>query len=400
VLEGFEKAKIPRPDGWMVNSFWNFFDIMGPDILDVVEESRVSGVVYGALNATFIALTPKEEKPETFSDFLLISLCNLIYKIITKIINNRIKPMLSKFMTKEQFGFLDDRQILDAIGVSQESIHNIKSKKMKALIMNIDLMKAYDRVNWDFLRLVLLQVGLSLEATNWIMGCVTSTNFVVLINGAPTEFFKSHKGLRQGCPMSPFLFMLIVEGLSRLIKQATQEGRLVGIKISSVIKITHLLFVDDVLIFGKGSIEEWSVYKEILELFCSATGMMFSESKSSFMIVGLEANELTLIKQLLPFKFQLLDEGFKYLGFFLKPNSYLKSDWLWLLRKVEKRINSWCNRWLSLGGRFILVKSVLQNIPVFWLSLAKIPRYILDKIRQRVFTFCGLVTGIRVELTW
>jgi hypothetical protein len=94
----------------------------------------------------------------------------LTYKIITKIIDTRIKSFLSKSISKEQFGFLEGRQITDAIGVAQEALHSIKVKKSKALVLKLDMMKSYDRVDWGFLRLVLLHIGLSLEATDWIMG--------------------------------------------------------------------------------------------------------------------------------------------------------------------------------------------------------------------------------------
>lgn len=89
------------------------------------------------------------------------------------------------------------------------------------------------------------------------MGCITSTNFVVLVNGKPTIFFKACRGLRQGYPMSRLLFLLIVEGLSRLIKKAKKDGRIEGIKMARVLNITHLFFVDEVVLFGKGTIEEW-----------------------------------------------------------------------------------------------------------------------------------------------
>jgi hypothetical protein len=177
----------------LLKFFLAFFDIVGNELLEVVEESRRLGKVSGAMNATFIALIPKSDKPDSFGGFRPISLCNLVYKIISKIIATRIKSSLSTGISKEQFGFLDGRQITDAIGVVQEVLHSIKVKNKKALVLKLDLVKAYDRVDWDFLRLVLLQIGLSLEATDWIMGCVTSTNYVVLINGKPTGFFKSSR---------------------------------------------------------------------------------------------------------------------------------------------------------------------------------------------------------------
>lgn len=147
-----------------------------------------------------------------------------------------MKHVMSRWRSQEKFKFL----------VAQESMHSIETRRLNSLIMKLDLVKSYDHVNWDFLRLVLLQVGLSVEAINWVMGCVSSSNFVVIVNGEPTKFFKSSRGLRQGCPLSPLLFLFIVEGLSRLIQNVRREGNIKGIKVTQLIRITHLLFVDDV----------------------------------------------------------------------------------------------------------------------------------------------------------
>jgi hypothetical protein len=360
---------------------------LGEDILGLVEESRRKGRVSGALNATFVVLIPKSDKLDSFGGFRPIALCNLLYKIITKIIAVRIKTSLSVGISKEQFGFLEGRQITDAVGVVQEALHNIKVKNIKALVLKLDLIKAYDRVDWGFLRLVLLQIGLSLEAIDWIMGCVTSANYAVLINGKPTNFFKSSRGLRQGCPLSPLLFLLIVEGLSRLLLEQVDAKNIGGILVARGIRITHLLFVDDVVLFGIGSKSEWETYKKVLDLFCKATGMAFSIQKSVFLEAGWEVEQLDWLKELLPFEVRSVDEGFKYLGFHIKPNCYSRADWVWLEKKFEKRIVHWTHRWLFLGGRVTLVKAVLESISVYWLSLAKIPKSVLNRIRQRMFSF-------------
>ena len=130
-------------------------------------------------------------------------------------------------------------------------------EKRQVFILKLDLVKAFDRVNWTFLRLVLLQIGIPVIGVNWIMGCVESSNFAVLINGTPYNFFSSSRGIKQGCPLSPLLFILIIESLSLLIKQAQHDGLVMGFKVSSSLNLTHLLFVDDVLLFGLGNVEEW-----------------------------------------------------------------------------------------------------------------------------------------------
>lgn len=125
IIKKFARSKSPGPDGWMVELFSEFFDLMGKDLVRVVEESRVNGFVSGALNSTFIALIPMNSKPESFDEYRPIALYNLVYKIISKLIANRIKPKLVECCSQEQFGFLNKRQIQDAIRVSQECIHTI-----------------------------------------------------------------------------------------------------------------------------------------------------------------------------------------------------------------------------------------------------------------------------------
>lgn len=165
------------------------------------------------------------------------------------------------FISEEQFGFLFNRKILDAVSSVQEDLHTIRIKKLPATVMKLDLAKAYNKVNWTFLRLVLLQISLRLEAVNWISGCVSLASFVVLINGTPSRFFKASRGLRQGCPLSPFLFLIIAESLSRLINSAKLEGSVKGIMVAKATNLTHMLFVDNVLLFGDSTVREWRSYK-------------------------------------------------------------------------------------------------------------------------------------------
>jgi len=125
-----------------------FFDILEPDLLRLIEECRMQDRMWESFNSTFIALIPKSDYPLTFDDFRPISLCNCIYKIIAKIIANRLKPILSAHISPQQFSFLQNRQIHEAVGTAQELLHSVQTKKLKGMILKIDLSKAFDRVNW------------------------------------------------------------------------------------------------------------------------------------------------------------------------------------------------------------------------------------------------------------
>jgi hypothetical protein len=123
--------------------------------------------------------------------------------------------------------------------------------------------------------------------TNWIMACVNSASFAVLVNGEATDFFRSGRGLRQGCPLSPLLFILVMESLSLLLKSSQREGIIKGIKVSRITKILHILFVDDILLLTNASVQEWKEIERLVHLFCSVSGLMVNQLKSIVHYSGL-----------------------------------------------------------------------------------------------------------------
>ena len=128
--------------------------------------TRVSGCIPPSLNSIFLTLIPKKEKPSSFVDFRFISLCNLLYKLISKVIVVRLKPFLDSHISIEQFGFLKNRQIVEPIGIVQEALHSVKTKNSCAFILKLDLVKAFDRVNRTFIRIILIQIGIPLLVVN------------------------------------------------------------------------------------------------------------------------------------------------------------------------------------------------------------------------------------------
>jgi len=178
--------------------------------------------------------------------------------------------------------------------------------------------------------------------------------------------------------LSPLLFILVMEGLSLLLKEIQRDGKLSSIKVSRIIKILHLFFFDDVLIMTSASLQECVEIDSHIKSFCKASRLNVNATKTTTLSEGLSEADLIPFKEILPFTFSDLTLGFKYLGYFLKTGIHKEEDWSWLLTKVEKRIGHWCNRWLSLGGRYILLKSVLESQPVYWMSLAAIPFSVLN----------------------
>eukprot|EP01018_Ginkgo_biloba_P023451 Gb_23997 [translate_table: standard] len=145
-----------------------------------------SGKVLGILNATFIAPIPKEKGPSTFDRFRPISLCDVCYKIITKLMANRLERILPKLIFEEQGRFVKGKQIVDNVVLAQEALHSAKIKKLKMMLIKLDMAKAYDRLDRNFLLKVVERFGFCKEWRQWGEGCISNPSFSVLVNGSPT----------------------------------------------------------------------------------------------------------------------------------------------------------------------------------------------------------------------
>ena len=191
----------------------------------------------------------------------------------TQLIAERLKPFLVNLIFEEQGGFVGGRQILNGVVIASEAIHSMATSKEKAMFIKLDLAKAYDRVSWDFLANVLLAFGFDMEWVDWVLSCVTFPSFSVLINGEPTDLFYASRGLRQGDPISPYLFIIMAEGLGRFIKSQADLGLVRGWKWHNDIPAyTHLQFVDDTGLMGLATINEARNFRMILDIYLKASG--------------------------------------------------------------------------------------------------------------------------------
>ena len=224
-------------------------------------------------------------------------------------------------------------------------------------------------------------MGFGVSFITWVMSSLTSVSFSVLINGVASSFFRSGRGLRQGFPLAPLLFLVVAEGLSRALLSAKCNGLYRGISFGNNISLTHVLFVDDIVMITDGSAQSLSMLYELLMDFTKASGMMINENKSSFYFSGLDESELISLQNIFSYIVLKIDSGMKYLGFYLKPCRYLLKDWDWLIAKAEYCIKNWSFRWLSRGGKLVLVKYVFEALPVYWMHLW-IPIGIIEKIRK------------------
>eukprot|EP00253_Pinus_taeda_P012614 PITA_12614 len=381
IMKSFQKDKCPRPDGWTIEFFLHFFDIFKEDILSLVESSRSSGAIHPHTSSTLIALIQKNADPLTFKDFRPISLCNITFKIITKVIAERIKVYLAATLSNDQYAFLRGRSILDAVAITQECLFSLHVRKQAAAIMKIDLHKAFDCIDWGYLECLLAKIGLSPPNIRWIKACYSNVNYAVIVNGLPSPFFQAQRGLRQGCPLSPLLFILVINTLSLHINRAVTEGHIKAVNICRQVHLSHNLFVDDVLLFAMLCKRSWICYKAILDRFHRATGLFINKSKSILYHNDVELDTVLWIAQLFDISATPLSLGLKYLGYHLKPSGYSKHDWAWLIDRFYTRISAWEFRYLSLAGRVTLSQGVLLQLAVYWAHLFHLPIGILKQLQ-------------------
>lgn len=281
-----EDSKAPGPDGFTAKFFKAAWGIVGKEVCLAVQEFFSSGKILGELNATLISLVPKIPTLNKVFDFRHIACCNILYKCISKVITNRIKGVLGKLVNENQSAFIVGRQITNNVLLAQELLRGYNRKqKVKKCALKIDLQKAYDTLDWEFLKKILELFGFHWKMVGWIMTCVTTSKFTLNFNGDRVGYFSGGRGLRQGDPISPYLFTIAMEVFNLLMKK--NIGNAMDFKYHQgwkKLKVTHLGFADDLIVIGHGDCNSVRVIKETMEEFSNYSGLKVNMQKSTIFL--------------------------------------------------------------------------------------------------------------------
>ena len=238
--------KAPRPDGYSAGFFQDNWPIVGEEVCQAIFTSLNSGILNTYLNFTYIVFIPIKQNASVVSDFRPISLYNILYKIISKVLANRLKEILTEIIFATQSAFILGRLIADNILATYETLHMMHSRmygKKGYMAVKLDMNKAYDRVEWQFLEVVMVAMGFVEEWVKLIMMCVHTANYSVFVNGNPVGEIWPTRGIRQGDPISPYLFLLWAKALSSQLSWADEMGELTGVLTSKFGPcLNHLFF--------------------------------------------------------------------------------------------------------------------------------------------------------------
>ena len=326
-------------------------------------------------------LIPKIQGLETLGNYRPISLCNTIYKIVTKIIVARLRPHLEKLVSPLQPAFVPGRKGIDNAIIVQELIHSISRKKgvVGYMAIKIDLEKAYDKLEWSFIRERLMEINLPHELVDLIMSCVYSVSSSVLFNGSSLEPFYPSRGIRQRDPLSPYLFIFCMEYLGHLIKGMCNQKMWSPVKTSQEgLPFSHLMFAEDVVLFAKADLSNCVAIRDALDTFCSNTSQTISEAKSRvFFSPNVDRDSKESLCDVLGFT-STTNLG-KYLGIPIKhPGSPL--DVNFILDRVKRKLAGWKSNLLSLAGHTVLIQALSSIIPAYVMQCALLLNKILEGI--------------------
>ncbi|XP_026410423.1 uncharacterized protein LOC113305622 [Papaver somniferum] len=339
------KHKAPGPDGFPISFYTLCWDILKEDFLNILKEMQERNFFDWRLKNNFVALIPKKDCIEEIKNLRPISLVHGAYKVVSKILVERFKLTLPTIISSQQSAFVNKRQILDGVLITNELIDSRIISGKPGLLCKVDFEKAFDHVTWNFSDDMFKLMGFGEIWRNWIRCCVEYVRFSVLVNGSAAGYFKSNKGIRQGDPISPFVFLLVGEALTFMIKKTQEEGLLSGFQAKSDgTVISHLQFSDDTLIFLDADVEQVKNLILILLYFEMLTGLKIDFAKSQIFGVGFDG-DLSVFSSILGCYRGVLPTIF--IGLPLGDKCGVVAKWDMIIEKFISKLVGWKKTLLS-----------------------------------------------------
>ncbi|KAJ8767776.1 hypothetical protein K2173_020716 [Erythroxylum novogranatense] len=375
-LFSMHPQKSPGPDGFNPGFFQTFWDIVGPEVTTECLKCLNGNTPMPGQNRTNVVLIPKKKTPETMTDLRPISLSNVTDRVVCKAMTNRLKLILPQVITDTQSAFIPNRLITNNIIVAYELFHTLKRKtqgRLGFLALKTDMSKAYDRIEWPYLRLIMLKLGFNELWVTRIMRIVTSVSYYFIHGSDEHDPLIPGRGLRQGDPLSPYLFILCAEGLSAILSKYQAQGRIHGALVArGAIPVSHLFFADDVLFFTRATREEALQLKECLHFYETASGQKINLSKFGVSFTpNTEATIRSSVCQILGVNEH--DGHNSYLGMPSVIGRNKRQVFQYVVEKLTKRLQGWKAKLLSKTGKDVLLRTVAQAMPNYIMSLFQLP---------------------------
>ena len=402
-LDSIGDLKAPGPDGMPAIFYKNFWSTVGRKVVEEVMQVLNGGDMPASWNETTVVLIPKVPKPESVKNLRPISLCNVMYKLVSKVLANRLKQVLPDVISPSQSAFVPGRLISDNILIAYEITHYMRRKKKgktSYAAVKLDMSKAYDRVEWSFLKQMMVKLGFNQRWVELIMICVSSVTYRVRVNGDLTESFVPERGLRQGDPLSPYLFQLCAEGFSSLLKKAEDDGSIKGVTIChNAPSVSHLLFADDSLIVFRANGEDAQQLQSLLQVYEQCSGQKINKDKTAVMFsANVREEDKQEVMNALNIPRETANE--RYLGLPVFIGKSRRKAFEFLKDRIWKRMQGWKEKMLSNAGKEILIKAVAQAIPTYAMGCFEITKDLCDQISAMICRYWWSSQEKEKKLHW
>ncbi|KAL8106853.1 hypothetical protein AgCh_023591 [Apium graveolens] len=382
--------KAPGPDGMTPAFFQKHLKILGEDVVKMTRKFFRTGVMLRGLNEMNIVLIPKKKNPTMVGDLRPIVLCNMLAKINTKVLANRMKGLLDVVVSDTQSAFIPGRLISDKVMISYEVMHYLNRKRFGKegfMALKLDMSKSYDRIEWNFLEAMLKKVGFSDWWVHLVMQWVTTVSYSIVHGEHGMGPIFPKRGIRQGDPLSPYLLIICAEGLSALINRSESKKWLHGIRVCRKAPIiSHMLFADVSYLYCKADEVEAAKIIELLDIYEQASGQQVNRGKSS---VFFSTNVIEYNRQLVCQVLQMNEANGNstYLGL---PSTLGKNKSAllgYLKDKDTAKIKSWDGKYILRSGKEVLIKSVAQTLPTYAMHMFLLPFEITKYIEKTLSNF-------------
>jgi mannosylglycoprotein endo-beta-mannosidase len=394
--------KAPGPDGFTGAFFKASWDTIKGDIMAVI--NKFSGLRTNELhwlNSANIALIPKKDGAEDISDFRPISLIHAIAKLISKMMAARLAPHMNKLVSNSQSAFIKTRSIHDNFLYVRNLARKLHKSRIPSLLFKLDIKKAFDSVRWDYLMDLLQHLGFPSTFRNWVLALLSTSTSRVLLNGITGDPIKHGRGLRQGDPLSPLLFVMAIDPLHHILSKATQQGNLHKLR-GRTPTIRTSLYADDAAIFVTPTREDISFLASTLDSFGNVTGLVTNCEKSQVAAIRCDGLDLDNILQAFPAT--RVNFPMKYLGLPLSVHRLKRIHFQPLEDKVAAKLAPWIGKHVNMAGRSTLVKAVLTSIAIYYITALEVPMEVLTKIdgirRAYLWAACDKITGGKCKVAW